>query len=58
MDKYAGSDSDESEVDDNEVTVIQNLTEPTSNMNVRKSESVKFDVPFNHWKDHDELKST
>lgn len=55
LDLDAGTDSDDSEMDDNEVIVAQNLIEPPNNTTIRKSESVKFDVPFNYWKDRDEL---
>lgn len=61
LEKYEGTDSDDSEVDDNESTVVQqNLTELTSNNNItiRKSETVKFEISFNYWKDRDELIST
>lgn len=54
-----GTDSDDSEGDDNEVTINQNLIESASNPTVRKlQESVKFEIPFNFWKDRDELITT
>lgn len=51
-DKYAGCDSDDSDVDDIEIAVTQNLMDP---LIVRKSESIKFEIPFNYWKDRDDL---
>ncbi|XP_050422102.1 uncharacterized protein LOC126834319 [Adelges cooleyi] len=54
-DEYAGTDSDGSDNEENDQTVVQNLAEPTENFVVRKSESVKFEITFNYWKDPDEL---
>jgi len=54
-DKYAGCDSDDSDIDDIEIAVVQNLMDP---LIVRKPESVKFEIPFNYWKDRDDLIST
>lgn len=51
-DKYAGCDSDDSDLDDIEIAVVQNLMEP---LIIRKPESVKFEIPFNYWKDRDDL---
>ncbi|XP_026815510.1 cytosolic carboxypeptidase 1-like [Rhopalosiphum maidis] len=51
-DKYAGCDSDDSDIDDIEIAVVQNLTDP---LIIRKPESVKFEIPFNYWKDRDDL---
>lgn len=54
-DKYAGCDSDDSDIDDIEIAVVQNLMDP---LIIRKPESVKFEIPFNYWKDRDDLIST
>jgi len=51
-DKYAGCDSDDSDIDDIEIAVVQNLMDP---LIIRKPESVKFEIPFNYWKDRDDL---
>ncbi|VVC26854.1 Hypothetical protein CINCED_3A014064 [Cinara cedri] len=48
------SDSDDSEADDNEEPVVQHLMEPSST-SIRKSESLKFEISFDYWKDQDEL---
>lgn len=58
-DRYVDTDSDDSEAGDNEVSIPQNLAESTNNLTtIRKSESVKFEIPLNYWKDRDELIST
>lgn len=55
LEKFADTDSEDSETDDNEM-VTQNLTETANNSTaVQKSESVKFEIPFNYWKDCNEL---
>jgi len=54
-DKYAGCDSDDSDIDDIEIAVVQNLMDP---LIIRKPDSVKFEIPFNYWKDRDDLIST
>lgn len=59
LEKFADTDSEDSETDDNEILMTQNLTETANNSTtVRKSESVKFEIPFNYWKDRDELELT
>lgn len=59
MENFADTDSEDSETDDNEMLMTQNLTETAnSSTAVRKSVSVKFEIPFNYWKDCEELELT
>lgn len=59
IDLDGGTDSDDSEGDDNEVTINQSLIESASNPIIRKlQEAVKFEIQFNFWKDRDELITT